>query len=54
MDMKGNDVVASVAIVREGHLSRVEESRSDNGQPVEETEEETAASEEIVTQGEVN
>jgi DNA gyrase subunit A len=37
MDMKGGDVVASVAIVREGQLSRVNEVRSENGQPAEET-----------------
>jgi DNA gyrase subunit A len=32
MDMKGNDMVASVAIVREGQLSRVNEERPENGQ----------------------
>jgi DNA gyrase subunit A len=32
MDMKGNDMIASVAIIREGHLSRVNEDRSENGQ----------------------
>ena len=37
MDMKDGDMVASVAIVREGYLSRVNETRSENGQPAEET-----------------
>lgn len=36
MDMKDGDIVASVAILREGQLSRVNEARSENGQPAEE------------------
>jgi DNA gyrase subunit A len=57
MDMKDGDVIASVAIVREGHLSRVNEQRPENGQPVNETSADTSAdisavSSETAAQGE--
>jgi DNA gyrase subunit A len=58
MDMKGGDVVVSVAIVREGHLSRVDEPRPENGQPEPENgqpaEVEASVSVEVVSQGEAN
>ena len=54
MDMKGNDMVASVAIVREGHLSRVNEEQPENGQPQEQVLEETEVPPEVSAQGEMN
>lgn len=52
MDMKGNDMVASVAIIREGHLSRVNEERPENGQ--EEGSEDMAEVTEVTAQGEMS
>jgi len=52
MDMKGGDIVASVAILREGQLSRVNEVRSENGQPVEVAE--AAVLSETTTLGDMN
>jgi DNA gyrase subunit A len=49
MDLKGSDIIASVAIVREGHLSRVNELRPENGQP-QEAEEEPAVQPEFAGQ----
>jgi len=52
MDMKGNDMVASVAIIREGQLSRVNEDQSENGQT--DKIEETVTLPETATPGELS
>jgi hypothetical protein len=51
MDIKDGDIVASVAILREGQLSRVNEVRSENGQPAEVAE---AVLSETIIEGEMN
>jgi hypothetical protein len=44
MDLRGDDVVASVAVLREGRLSRVEEQEGEEGEKVGEAEVETGVS----------
>ncbi|MFZ0547183.1 MAG: hypothetical protein WAM60_17180, partial [Candidatus Promineifilaceae bacterium] len=54
MDMKEGDIVASVAILREGSLSRVNETRPENGQSQEAAEAVTAVAPDTTVQGEMN